>query len=149
MQDRQLSSFVSQRRALIAYCLYDVDFFQKLKDEEEGGRTIWQNGNYPLHLLFKTDLQNPVCLVDDQGFQIPEYEPFRVLQTRTKSVTGMHNFEYRIHLEVIQQTTWSCDQQIYALYQLLCFRPPICTPDDNAKRLCVMSHQILRNSEYL
>ena len=49
--------------------------------------TIGQDGDNFLHLLLETYFEYPICFVNHECLQIPEYEAFRVL---TASVSETH-----------------------------------------------------------
>ena len=52
------------------------------------GRTIWKDTDNPFHLFFEPNLQYPVGLVDDQGFQVSEDKSLCVLYDE-----GMRGYE--------------------------------------------------------
>jgi hypothetical protein len=46
---------------------------------DDGIRTIRQQVDNPLHLLFETNFQDTICLIDDKTLEIAEDKILRVL----------------------------------------------------------------------
>lgn len=55
----------------------------------------------------------------------------------------------KTHSQMVPKTPRSCNQQIHTLHQLLLLRPPVRTPNTNAKRLRMVLHQVPHDTEDL
>jgi hypothetical protein len=82
------------------------------------------------HLIFETDFQYTIRFVDDERFDILEHESLGILQ-------------------VIQQSSWSGNDQVDAFRQLLRFGSSVGTADDDTVGLGVMFHELAGNTEDL
>ena len=82
------------------------------------------------HFVFESDFKDTVGLVDDQALE--------VLENKTGSV-----------VQVVEQSSGCCDEQVHALDQLLCLCPPVCAANDNAKCLGVLLHKLAGDAKDL
>lgn len=67
-----------EEHGLSVFCMIQMSYQSKHSDDMRKP-TIGKNGNNPLHFFFETNLQYPVRLVDDERFEVPEDEAFRIL----------------------------------------------------------------------
>jgi len=82
------------------------------------------------HLVFETDFENTVSLIDDKGLQVLEDETLCVL-------------------EVIKQTTRGGNEQVHTLHELLCLGATVSASDDNTVGLRMVGHKLPSNTEDL
>lgn len=75
------------------------------------------------HFVLKSNLENPVSFVNDEGFEVFEDEAFCVLQ-------------------VVEETAWGCDEEVDTFGEFVFFRATVGAPDDNPEGLALVSHEI-------
>lgn len=70
--------------------------------------TTWKYRDDFFHLVFETNLQYPVGLINNECFQVPEHKSWSFLKT----VVALPRTDYAIHmayLQMVHQTTWCCN----------------------------------------
>lgn len=123
-------------------CRFSVyEFGLSVRDAVE--LTSWEDLDNLLHLLLETNLEDTIRLVNDQRFEVLENESFCVLRSVTPSALA------QTHLEMIQQTTWRCDNQVDTLGQLVRLGLSVGSSHQNTKSLRMTLHELFGDTKDL